>query len=128
MLLRASVQDVRKEIARRYAEQAQFTNKPATKEMANLYAKNPNEIPLEEFTQEDRERSMELLLSQERVVTLLYARTFPVAKKGDALEAASNMPGVSDENNGDMRPASENVRANGDTLPGIANGRKTNEV
>ena len=129
MLLRASVEDVRKEIARRYAEQAQFTNKPATKEMANLYAKNPNEIPLEEFTQEDRERSMELLLSQERVVTLLYARTFPVAKKGDALEANGNISGgISDDTNGDARPASENVRANGDILPGIANGRKTNEV
>lgn len=35
-------------------------------------------IPVEDFTQEDRERVLELLLSQERVVTLLYARAFPM--------------------------------------------------
>lgn len=34
---------------------------------------------MEDFTQEDRERALELLLSQERVVTLLYAKTFPVS-------------------------------------------------
>ena len=36
----------------------------------------------EGFTAGDRERVLELLLSQERVVSLLYAKTFPVTLKG----------------------------------------------
>jgi DNA repair exonuclease SbcCD ATPase subunit len=38
---------------------------------------------LQSFGAQDRERVMELLLSQERVITLLYSKTFPLQSKGD---------------------------------------------
>jgi hypothetical protein len=92
MLLRQCVEDVRKEIARRHIESAQFAG---TGDLAKLYNRQPGTIPVEDFTQEDRERALELLLSQERVVTLLYAKTFPVNNKikntGDALGDAGNV-------------------------------------
>ena len=75
MLLRQCVDDVRKEIARRHVESAQFSQ---GKDLAKMYNRQPGLIPIEDFTQEDRERALELLLSQERVVTLLYSKTFPV--------------------------------------------------
>lgn len=43
------------------------------------YSSQPaSHIPIDSFAQEDRERALELLLSQERVVTLLYSKVFPV--------------------------------------------------
>jgi len=88
MLLRQCVEDVRKEIARRHIESAQFS---ATGDLAKLYNRQPGTIPVEDFGQEDRERALELLLSQERVVTLLYAKTFPIniKKAGLALDDAN---------------------------------------
>jgi len=83
LLLRQCVEDVRKEIARRKLETAQFGGNG---DLSKLYSRNPGAIPVEEFTQEDRERALELLLSQERVVTLLYAKAFPVHPK------KSNLP------------------------------------
>lgn len=79
MLLRQCVDDVRKEIARRHIESAQFSQ---NNDLARMYNREPGLIPVEDFTQEDRERALELLLSQERVVTLLYSKTFPVDTKG----------------------------------------------
>ena len=52
-------------------------------DLVKLYSKNPGAIPVDEFQQEDRERALELLLSQERVITLLYAKTFPVVNKAN---------------------------------------------
>ena len=75
ILLRQCVEDVRKEIAKRHVESAQFAG---SGDLAKLYSRQPGTIPIEDFTQEDRERALELLLSQERVVALLYAKTFPV--------------------------------------------------
>jgi len=75
ILLRQCVEDVRKEIAKRHVESAQFAG---SGDLAKLYNRQPGTIPIEDFTQEDRERALELLLSQERVVALLYAKTFPV--------------------------------------------------
>jgi hypothetical protein len=75
MLLRQCVDDVRKEIARRHVESAQFSQ---GNDLAKMYNRQPGLIPVEDFTQEDRERALELLLSQERVVTLLYSKTFPI--------------------------------------------------
>lgn len=54
--------------------------------------RNPGAIPVDGFLQEDRERTIELLLSQERVVTLLYAKTFPLVGRhtgGVPLEGAA---------------------------------------
>jgi len=77
LLLRQCVEDVREEIARRHVETAQFSQ-GGGQDLARLYSKQPGLIPIDEFTQEDRERALELLLSQERVVSLIYAKTFPV--------------------------------------------------
>ena len=93
MLLRQCVDDVRKEIARRHIESAQFSQK---NDLAKMYNREPGLIPVEDFTQEDRERALELLLSQERVVTLLYSKTFPVTSKG----ATGSIEGQADAGNG----------------------------
>ena len=53
-------------------------------DLPKLYSRQPGLIPVEDFTREDRERAIELLLSQERVVTLLYAKAFPVASNKKA--------------------------------------------
>lgn len=101
LLLRTCVEEVRKEIAKRHMESAYSSNPHGnnkTGDFTKLYqgqnagGNNPNAasgdnngptespiIPIEDFTQEDRERVLELLLSQERVVTLLYSKAFPVA-------------------------------------------------
>jgi hypothetical protein len=47
-------------------------------DLVKLYSKQPSSIPVDDFTQSDRERVLELLLSQERVVSLIYAKTFPI--------------------------------------------------
>ena len=89
LLLRRCVEDVRKEIARRKIEASAM----AGSDLVKLYSRNPGAIPVDDFLQEDRERAIELLLSQERVITLLYAKTFPVVNKqqsgGATLEGSS---------------------------------------
>lgn len=98
LLLRSCVEEVRKEIAKRHMESAYSSNPNKTGDFTKLYqgtgvagsagggaaaAEGPP-IPIEDFTQEDRERVLELLLSQERVVTLLYSKAFPVAGSASA--------------------------------------------
>ncbi len=61
----------------RYIEDGQFNNNSGN-DLAKLYSKQPGLIPIDDFTQGDRERVLELLLSQERVVSLIYAKTFPI--------------------------------------------------
>lgn len=104
LLLRTCVEEVRKEIAKRHMEAAYAAGgNNKTGDFTKLYqsqhaANNPNAasnkdapvVPVEDFTQEDRERVLELLLSQERVVTLLYSKAFPVAPAG----SAGKSPGV----------------------------------
>ena len=68
-LLRACVQDVKHEIG--LQRQAGL---PAQQQDS---ARAGQEISVGELGVQERERVMELLLSQERVVTLLYERTFP---------------------------------------------------
>lgn len=76
-------------------------------------------IPVEDFTQADRERVLELLLSQERVVSLIYAKTFPInAKHGTS---TSNHAGTIDGGNGTNNNGSNTNNAggsnNGNTSP-----------
>jgi hypothetical protein len=83
MLLRSCVEDVRKEIARRQIESAQMGNLmkgiSSPGDINKVYSSQPaSAIAIDSFAQEDRERALELLLSQERVVTLLYSKVFPI--------------------------------------------------
>eukprot|EP01031_Cornospumella_fuschlensis_P039657 gene39657-48280_t len=94
LLLRQCVEDVRKEIAKRYVEEGQF-NPSSGQDLAKMYGKNPQLIPVDDFSQADRERVLELLLSQERVVSLLYAKTFP-------LNPASNNKNMDHNSNYDL--------------------------
>ncbi|CAE7571621.1 unnamed protein product [Symbiodinium microadriaticum] len=89
ILLRACVEDVRKEIARRHIETAQLGSLMKGVEEGDIdriYGNHASAIPVEAFDQEDRERVLELLLSQERVVTLVYSKTFPVHNGGGGKE------------------------------------------
>jgi hypothetical protein len=81
----------------------------------------------EEFSQEERERVLELLLSQERVVTLLYAKTFPVnmpnqqtapsgiGRSTAGVKLPSNIPGIeellTELNTADAENNGENVES-----------------
>lgn len=59
-------------------------------------------IPVDSFAKADRDRVLELLLSQERVVSLLYAKTFPVGgKPGASLGANAGAIGAA----GQLHPA-----------------------
>ena len=63
-ILRQCIDDTKQEIARRQAFQSGAT------------VEN-QQIKVSDFDIADRERVMELLLSQERVISLLYTKTFP---------------------------------------------------
>lgn len=69
--LRQCIEDVKAEINRRRSE------------MTAVLASDSNSAGLLEFSAADRERVMELLLSQERVINLLYDKTFPVRRAGE---------------------------------------------
>lgn len=75
-----------------HVENAQFSSaSTGGQELARLYSKQPSLIPVDEFTHEDRERALELLLSQERVISLIYAKTFPVIQQGSSAFTLSNV-------------------------------------
>jgi hypothetical protein len=75
ILLRQCVDDVRKEISLRtlsdHGSRPGSSGGPHTPSI-------PVTVPISAFSQADRERSLELLLSQERVISLIYSRTFPI--------------------------------------------------
>ena len=79
-LLRACVQDVKHEIGL----QRQAASGVVASGSGARAAREVREVGIGEFGPQERERVMELLLSQERVVTLLYERTFP-ARPQDAV-------------------------------------------
>jgi len=81
VLLRKCVDDVRQAIAEFHHESAQFSHHTTGNDLSQLYNSQPGSVPFEAFDQEERERTLELLLSQERVVSLIYAKTFPVVTK-----------------------------------------------
>ena len=72
-LLGACVNDVRKEIA---TQRAGGTSSPSKG--------GGSAVNVDDFAHADRERVLELLLSQERVVALLYQKTFPARPTGEA--------------------------------------------
>jgi len=76
--------------------------------LAKLYGKQPQLIPVEDFSQADRERVLELLLSQERVVSLLYAKTFPLAPAGKG--SAAPMDASASGNNFELSQLLDNDR------------------
>jgi hypothetical protein len=80
IFLRQCVRDVQIEISRRREELINTNPVDRDKESdGRRTTDDGDELPLSEFSSADRERVMELLLSQERVVSLLYSRTFPVS-------------------------------------------------
>jgi hypothetical protein len=74
-ILRACVDDVKNEISKKRAQ-------AYSKQQNVYYAKSKREVGGEGYedknlTQQEREKIIEVLLSQERVLTLLYDKTFP---------------------------------------------------
>jgi len=70
-----------------------------------------DEISLESFSAADRERVMELLLSQERVINLLYDKTFP-RKSGDSKGMSSgNLPPLEQAEGHDLAALDEEYDA-----------------
>ena len=97
IFLRQCVQQVQNEIARRRNELIATDPVPPEEQMGgdrsnskrrSPVGENGDELPLSEFSGADRERVMELLLSQERVVSLLYQRTFPVHGSSRNIDAS----------------------------------------
>ena len=56
-----------------------------------------DKVGVDDLAHSERERVLELLLSQERVVALLYERTFPPRTEEQAAAAAAIMEGADDE-------------------------------
>ena len=75
ILLRQCVDDVRKEISLRTI--SNHGSRPGSSGGPHVHSV-PVTVPTSAFSQADRERSLELLLSQERVISLIYSRTFPI--------------------------------------------------
>eukprot|EP00596_Hydrurales_sp_CCMP1899_P005629 CAMPEP_0119043944 /NCGR_PEP_ID=MMETSP1177-20130426/27150_1 /TAXON_ID=2985 /ORGANISM="Ochromonas sp, Strain CCMP1899" /LENGTH=407 /DNA_ID=CAMNT_0007013129 /DNA_START=269 /DNA_END=1492 /DNA_ORIENTATION=- len=93
MLLRQCVDDVKKEISLRSfgVPVSRTGSRPGSSAGPLVVGKSTSS-----FTQADRERTLELLLSQERVISLIYAKTFPI-----------NQPGKSKHNAGTASTAFE---------------------
>jgi hypothetical protein len=125
LLLRKCVEDVRKEIARRRIE----ANNVGGSDLVKLYSRNPGAIPVEEFTQDDRERALELLLSQERVVTLLYAKTFPISKSsqvqavGGSTQISIDVPELGQDGAQETTAVQHRPSTSGGLLPAIISGQ-----
>lgn len=91
------------------------------------YGHQSGAIPVEAFDQEDRERVLELLLSQERVVTLLYSKVFTPAqpavgggkgKSGGVGAVVLDDSILNEEEGGDERPSTTGGLPSG--LPGVS--------
>ena len=94
-LLRACVDDVRKEVG---AQRASASSSPS-KLGAGPAGSSARSVGVEDLGPKERERVLELLLSQERVVALLYERTFPPRAPDDM--PPSEIPGSPEEDGGD---------------------------
>jgi hypothetical protein len=108
MLLRQCVDDVRKEIALKAVAMATANRASTSRGGARLASIAPPHgaggggsaaaasQPLTSFAQGDRERTLELLLSQERVISLIYAKTFPISTSstGKRVSSSSSTPAL----------------------------------
>lgn len=65
----------------RHHEAARFAQSNTGSDLARLYNALPGGVPFDDFDPDEHKRNLELLLSQERVVALIYAKTFPIAAK-----------------------------------------------
>ena len=98
MLLRHCVDDVRKEIALKAVAMASASRTNTTRGGTRVAsALSPvvvpaaaSALPVSAFTQGDRERTLELLLSQERVISLIYAKTFPISTSATGKRVSSS--------------------------------------
>ena len=86
MLLRQCVDDVRKEISMKTFVNpvGRAGSRPGSS--GAILSLGPSSSS---FAQADRERTLELLLSQERVISLIYAKTFPINQTGKKNAASS---------------------------------------
>lgn len=80
-------------LSRRHHEAAQFSQSNTGSDLARLYNAPAGAAPFEDFDAEEHRRNLELLLSQERVVALIYARTFPIAPRAGVAGAAGGLTG-----------------------------------
>ena len=85
-------QDVKHEIGLQRQQTAGSKNASFNGSSASKH----REVDLGDFGPQERERVMELLLSQERVVTLLYDRTFP-DRPHDAMQSFGESGDAEDE-------------------------------
>lgn len=108
ILLGQCLDDVKAELAR---HQAQFATGLATGPLADAPA--PAAVQLHQFGPADRERVLELLLSQQRVVQLLYAKTFP--GQAPMLEATLSGSGIGPP--GAQQPAEDDFSWLGNVIP-----------
>lgn len=76
----------------RHLEFAQFSNTTTSigADITRLYTAKPGSTAMEAFDHDEEQRSLELLLSQERVVSLIYAKTFPVVSNGSGGPSSSS--------------------------------------
>lgn len=74
----------------RHLESAQFSNTSGVgADITRLYTAKPGSTTIEAFDHDEEQRSLELLLSQERVVSLIYAKTFPIVSSSSSSSGLS---------------------------------------
>jgi len=87
-MLRQCVDDVKQEIKKRRRPSSHMSSRPSTR--SGERPGTADQVGVDDFTQQDREAALELLLSQERVIQLLYSRTFPPRnQEGESAEFAA---------------------------------------
>ncbi len=89
-VLRSCVDDVKSEIAKKRSENKAIYYAKGKKGTTSL-------VDEKNLTQQEREKIIEVLLSQERVLTLLYDKTFPPRPSTNA--GPNQMHGVQKSNN-----------------------------